>query len=252
MRSVRVIGIGAGDPSFLTVAAIDALQTVDVFFVLDKGPASADLTRAREALCTQFIKDHPYRLVTVVDPARDRTATNYAGAVDDWRDQRANALAAALAAELPEDGVGGILVWGDPALYDGTIQVLETILASGTALTYDVIPGISSVQALAAAHRVALNRTAGDIHITTGRRLAAGLPAGLNDVVVMLDADLSCKVLLGEPIDIYWGAYLGTPHQALIAGRLDAVFDEITTTRAELREQHGWIMDTYLLRRVTP
>ena len=38
----------------------------------------------------------------------------------------------------------------------------------------------------------------------------------------------------------------------LISGPLAAVADEIAATRAELRARHGWIMDTYLLRRDQP
>jgi precorrin-6A synthase len=48
---------------------------------------------------------------------------------------------------------------------------------------------------------------------------------------------------------IYWGAYIGTPDEVLIAGPLAEVAETIRTRRAELREQHGWIMDSYLLRR---
>lgn len=48
---------------------------------------------------------------------------------------------------------------------------------------------------------------------------------------------------------VFWGAYLGTPDEVLIAGLLGEVAAEITRTRAELRDRHGWIMDTYLLRR---
>ena len=48
---------------------------------------------------------------------------------------------------------------------------------------------------------------------------------------------------------IWWGAYLGMPQEALIAGPLGEVSERILTTRAELRARHGWIMDIYLLRR---
>ena len=37
MRKLLLIGIGAGDPEQLTVQAINAMNTVDAFFVLDKG-----------------------------------------------------------------------------------------------------------------------------------------------------------------------------------------------------------------------
>ena len=51
-------------------------------------------------------------------------------------------------------------------------------------------------------------------------------------------------------MEIYWGAYLGTPDEILIAGKLADVADEIHRRRAEARRANGWIMDTYLMRKV--
>jgi precorrin-6A synthase len=250
VRTLLVIGIGAGDPDQLTIEAVHALNEVEVFFVFDKENA-AELAEARRQIRKRHIRHDRYRVVELADPRRDRTAADYVGAVRDWRDARADALAAALADELGPDGVGGILVWGDPALYDGTIRIIDTIREQGVPpLDYRVIPGISSVQVLAARHRIPLNQVGRPVHITTGRRLAEGLPAGVDDVVVMLDAHLACSALRSDRgWHIYWGAYLGTPHEALVAGLLDEVIEEIQRTRRELRERHGWIMDTYLLRR---
>ena len=72
-----------------------------------------------------------------------------------------------------------------------------------------MIPGISSVQSLAARHRVSLTQVGRPLHITTGRRLAAdGFPEHCDDVVVMLDA--RCSFTGVDPgAEIYWGAYLG-------------------------------------------
>jgi len=194
-----------------------------------------------------------YRLVEITDPTRDRAAADYPAAVGQWRDERAGLLERAIADELGEEGRGAILVWGDPAFYDGTIRTVEAIARRGRlALDYEVIPGISSVQALAARHRVTLNRVGRPVHITTGRRLAEGLPDGVDDAVVMLDAGPSCAYLRGQGFDIYWGAYLGTPDEALLAGALDEVLDEIVRLREDLRRRKGWIMDTYLLRRRVP
>jgi precorrin-6A synthase len=129
--------------------------------------------------------------------------------------------------------------------------VLEEILVRGTlAFEYEVIPGISSVHALTARHRVPLNRVGGAVQITTGRRLAQdGFPAEVDDVVVMLDANCSFTRLLGEELEIFWGAYLGTEDEILISGPLRDVAEEIEQRRGEARKQKGWIMDTYLLRR---
>ncbi len=78
---------------------------------------------------------------------------------------------------------------GRPAIYDSTVHVLDEVLDRG-AVGFDlqVIPGISSIQALAARHRVSLTRTGRPVHLTTGRLLPAGFPDNADDVVVMLDA----------------------------------------------------------------
>ena len=251
MRRLLVIGIGAGDPEHVTAQAVRALNEVDVFFVVDKGGDTGDLVALRKEVCERFIEDPSYRIVEVPDPPRDRQATAYAGAVDDWRAKRAEVWGGALRDELSDDAVGGLLVWGDPSLYDSTIDVVERILAAGTIVfEYEVIPGISSVHALTARHRIALNRVGGAVQITTGRRLANdGWPDGIDDLVVMLDADCSFRAVDPDGVEVFWGAYLGTPDELLVAGPLAEAGPRIEELRAEARRRKGWIMDTYLLRR---
>jgi precorrin-6A synthase len=117
------------------------------------------------------------------------------------------------------------------------------------ALEYEVIPGISSVQALAAKHRIALNRIGEPVHITTGRKLAEGLPENADTVVVMLDGEQAFQTIEGTGVEIYWGAYIGTKDEILVSGPLSDVADHIEAVRAQARRQKGWIMDTYLLRK---
>ena len=219
--------------------------------MIDK--SATDLVAARRAILERFVGGGGYRVVEIPDPPRDRTAAAYGAAVDDWRARRAEVWERALRDELRPGGVGAFLVWGDPSLYDSTLDVLERVLARGAvAFDYEVIAGISSVQALTARHRIALNRVGGAVQITTGRRLARdGWPDGVDDLVVMLDADCSFRHLAADGIEIFWGAYLGTPDELLVAGALAQVGDEIVRVRARAREEKGWIMDTYLLRRST-
>jgi precorrin-6A synthase len=245
---VLVIGIGAGDPDHVTMQAVAALNAADVFFVMEKG-AAGELVRLRREICERYIEGTSYRIVEVRDPQRDRSASDYAAAVAAWRSARADVWEALIAGELGEDACGAFLVWGDPALYDSTIAVLGEIAARGrVAFEFEVIPGISSVQALAAAHRVALNRVGEPVEITTGRRLLES-PGGDRDVVVMLDASNAFDAVEDRDTEIYWGAYVGTEHEILVSGRLGDVAGEIVRRRAEARERHGWIMDVYLLRR---
>ncbi|MEV5702771.1 precorrin-6A synthase (deacetylating) [Streptomyces anthocyanicus] len=252
MRTIHVIGIGAGDPEQLTLQAVRALRGTDVFFVLDKGEAKSDLVRLRRDMLEAHVPEGTYRVVEARDPERDRSAGGaaYSPAVGDWRSARAGIYARLIAEELGEDETGAFLVWGDPALYDSTLGILEEILERGSvAFEYDVVPGISSVSSLVARHRTGLNRVARPVQITTGRRLAEGFPEDADDVVVMLDAHQAFRRYADQDIDIYWGAYLGTPDEILDSGPIAEAAPRIERLRAEARERKGWIMDTYLLRR---
>jgi precorrin-6A synthase len=251
MRKILVIGIGAGNPEYMTIQAVNALNATEVIFLVDKGEAKSELRALREEICERYIEDQSgYVVVEIPEPLRDGGAAGYEGAVEDWHERRAILFERAIAEHLPHDGCGAFLVWGDPAMYDSTLRVIGRTLARGFVdFDYEVIPGITSVQALAAQHRLPLNRIGEPIHITTGRRLAGGFPIGLDSAVVMLDAGLVCKGFDDPALHIYWGAYLGTPHQVLISGRLIEVAADIDREKRELKQRYGWIMDTYLLRR---
>jgi precorrin-6A synthase len=94
-----------------------------------------------------------------------------------------------------------------------------------------------------------LNQVGGSVQITTGRRLAAGWPDDVDDVVVMLDAHTVFAGLAEPDAEIFWGAYLGTPDEILVSGPVPEVADRIVALRKEARRRKGWLMDTYLLRR---
>lgn len=253
VRNVYVIGIGAGDPEQLTLQAVRVLAGLDVILVIDKGEAKRELTDLRHEICARHIQ-RPYRVLTAADPERDRSAgqdlPGYTGAVGDWYDARADVIGAVLRDQVSAGERVGILVWGDPALYDSTIRVLDRISQRGTVeFTYEVIPGITSLQTLAARHRVTFTGVGAPVHVTTGRRLAAGMPEELDDVLVMLDGSEAFAGLADENLDIYWGAYLGMPGELLVAGDLQERKAEIVELRARARAEHGWIMDSYLLHR---
>lgn len=249
MRKLFAIGIGTGNPDHVTVQAIKALARVEVVFVLDKGSGKADLVQVRREICERYIEAGRYRLVELEDSVRD-PSLGYVEGVEQWHERRVAAYERAVLTELGEDGCGAILVWGDPSLYDSTLRLLESMAQrSRVAFEYEVIPGISSPQVLAARHRIALNRIGGAVHVTTGRRIAEGWPADADDVVIMLDGNCSFQDVTEADVEIYWGAYLGTERELLVAGPLEQCKDEIERVRNQARAEHGWIMDIYLLRR---
>ncbi len=64
MKKILIIGIGAGDPDYLTIQAVKALNRVDVFFLMDKGPAKTKLRALREEICRRHIEPgHVHRFV---------------------------------------------------------------------------------------------------------------------------------------------------------------------------------------------
>jgi precorrin-6A synthase len=246
-RKLLIIGIGPGNPDYLTIQAVNALNQATVIFIPNKGTEKRELAQLRREICERFIRERKYRTVDFDTPAREKSSSAYLRNVETWRDKVQHVYERLLMEELGDDECGAFLIWGDPSLYDGTLRILERIRAKGNVeLEYDVIPGISSVLALAARHKVALNRIGEPIMITTGRRLAEGFPNNVDSVVVMLDGETAFKTVDGD-INIHWGAYIGTEEEILVSGKLRDVVGEIERLRSAARSDHGWIMDTYLL-----
>jgi precorrin-6A synthase len=248
-RKVIVIGIGAGNPDFITIQAIDAMNRVDVFFIPDKGAEKADLVRVRRQILDRYVRDRPFRMVEYRVPTRRQGGDSYEETVATWHAEIGQAYRQLIGEKLGEYEVGAFLVWGDPTLYDSTLRILQHLRATGGfELDYDVVPGISSVQALAAQHKVAINAIGRAVLITNGRDMAEGFPHNVDSAVVLLNADKALRTADGE-LDAYWGAYLGTPEEILVSGKLKDVVDEIERIRLAVRTEHGWIMDCILLKK---
>lgn len=240
MKTILVVGIGTGSAEHLTIAAIDALNRADVLFIPEKGASKSDLADVRRDIVARHVLKPDPRQIGYAVPRRDTQDADYGRSVSDWHQSLAD-IYSMLISDVPENGTGAFLVWGDPGLYDSTLRILGHIPDQ---IRVEVIPGITAIQALTAAHGIALNRIGEPVLITPGRKLGAIT----TDTVVMLDGQMAFRD--ADPdLEIFWGAYLGTPDQILIAGRLGEVCEAIVNTRGLVRERHGWIMDTYLLRK---
>lgn len=248
-RRVLVIGIGAGDPNQITLQAIEAMRRADLFLIPGKGEEKAELARAREALCARLLEPGSFRTAPFAMPVRRAAGDAYGAAVADWHDAMADIYERLLRDELGEGETGAFLVWGDPALYDSTLRILDRLEKRGLVLDVEVIPGITAVQALAARHGVALNAIGQAVVLSTGRRLREdGWPQGAESLVIMLDGELSFRSLEDDCL-IWWGANLGLSSERLVAGPLREVADRIASEREAARKETGWVMDTYLLRK---
>ncbi|MEO0691430.1 MAG: precorrin-6A synthase (deacetylating) [Pseudomonadota bacterium] len=242
MIELHLIGIGTGNPDHLTGEARRAMAEADLFLVPHK-PGKSDLADLRTTIIDSVRADAVTALFDM--PVRDNTLP-YLTRVDAWHDEIARVWAKTMAV-YPRARRVALLVWGDPSLYDSTLRIAARL---DPAPRLRVVAGITSVQALTAAHAIPLNTLNAPVTISTGRRLRQqGWPDGCETLVVMLDGDCTFQTLDGDAFDIWWGAYLGMPEQILAHGRLGDVSAQIITRRAEARAAHGWIMDTYLLRR---
>lgn len=254
MIQLSLIGIGTGNPEHLTLQAIRALNAADLVLIPRKGADKADLADLRRSLCAEVLTNPAARLVEFDVPTRDAHRPDYHGGVDDWHDAIAAAWGAAIRRDLgpTADATVALLVWGDPSLYDSTLRIAARV-GRVLPLQVSVVPGITSIQALTAAHAVPLNEIGAPFLVTTGRQIRDhGWPAGVDTLVVMLDGDCSFRQLDPEGVHIWWGAFLGMPDQVVLAGPLAETGPRILDLRAEERARHGWIMDVYMLRRNRP
>lgn len=250
MPRLLIIGIGVGDPDHVTVQAVRALNAFDVLFVVTKAGVDEPLA-LRRTVVDRHRTAGPFRTVELADPPREREIDgDHRAAVSAWRAARTAAWTTAVAEHLGDDETGAFLVWGDPSLYESTLAIVQTVAAgSPVPLPVEVIPGVSSLHVLTARHRIPLNRVGRAVQITPARLLADGMPDGVDDVVVMLDAHATFATIPPAGLEIYWGAYLGTDDELLRSGPLADVAGEIAALRADAKARKGWMFDTYLLRR---
>lgn len=247
MLTLSLIGIGCGDPAQLTRAAIGAINAADLILIPRKGTAKSDLADLRRSVCADVLADARVKIAEFDLPVRDAGEADYRKGVDDWHDAVAATWSQAIADHLGGEGRVALLIWGDPSLYDSSLRIARRLDPQPA---IEVVAGITSIQALCAAHALPLNEIGEPFLVTTGRRLRDdGWPAGTDTVVVMLDGSTAFQSLDPRGVSIWWGAYLGMPDQILMAGDLAEAGPRIVAARQEARARHGWIMDSYILKR---
>lgn len=223
------------------------MQAADLVLIPLKGAGKDDLAGLRREMCERHIGDDT-RVVGFNMPCRD-SGPDYLTGVNQWHDAIAKAWFTEISEQFPDHiGKVALLVWGDPSLYDSTLRITEK-LSERLPLIVNVIPGITAIQALCAAHAIPLNRIAAPVTITTGRQLREhGWPVGTDTAVVMLDGECSFLSLQNKELNIWWGAFLGMAEEILDHGPLTEAGLRIQAKRTAARAAHGWIMDIYLLR----
>jgi precorrin-6A synthase len=233
MLELFLVGIGTGNPDHLTRQAILALNRADLILIPRKGATRADLAHLRHAICAEVVTNPATAIVPFDLPTRNEAIADYPTRVADWHDRIALVWAATVAAHPGPKARVALLVWGDPSLYDSTLRIAARLTPQPQVT---VIPGITALQALTAAHAVPLNALAGPVTITTGRRLRDHRwPADTTRIAIMLDGDCAFQTLDPAGVTIWWGANLGLPDQTLDHGPLVQAAPRILQARADLR-----------------
>lgn len=249
MIALDLIGIGTGNPAHLTLQAIDRINAADLILIPTKGADKDDLAGLRRQICAQVLTNPKTQVAEFALPVRDPAITDYRARVDAWHDAIAGIWADTIRANLGDGDRVAFLVWGDPSLYDSTLRIADRVAAL-LPLKVRVTPGITSIQALTAAHAIPLNQINGPVVVTTGRQIRDnGFPPGTDTAVVMLDGELSFRHLDPEGLHIWWTGYAGMENEISLSGPVASVTEAIAEARASARAAHGWIMDIYLLRR---
>ena len=213
---IFLVGVGTGNPAHITLQAIEQLKSADIIIIPRKENSKSDLADLRYQICDKILGEECPQLFEFDLPTRNDKQI-YLKAVEEWHETIAK-------------------IWID------CIEKAQQVT---------IIPGITSVQALTAAHKITINQIGKPFMITTGRQLRnIGFPDNIDTAIIMLDGNCSFRTLEQKRYYIWWGAYLGMEKELLIEGKLNEMSDVIVETRKNAREKHGWIMDSYMLRRV--
>ena len=244
---IFLIGIGTGNINHLTLEAVNTLNEVDLILIPKKTSDTSDLLNLRQDICKKVIKKKQQNIVEFDLPKRN-LKIEYNMSVCEWHFEVANIWKKTIDNIQGKKNSIGLLIWGDPTLYDSSIKIALTLINK---LNITVISGITSIQALMSAHTINMNEIGKPFFVTTGRFLKQrGLLFDNSRSFVMLDGECSFQYINVSKFYIWWGAYLGMNKQIIYEGKLSEVYKKIIEIRNEARLQHGWIMDTYLLQKL--
>jgi precorrin-2/cobalt-factor-2 C20-methyltransferase len=141
MRRGKLIGLGVGpgDPELLTVKAVRALEQAHaIAFIAAAGRTS----RARE-IAGRYVRPGTRELIAVMPMTQDQDATGRAY----------SQLVTGIISELGQGNDVVFLCEGDPLLYGSFAHLMPRL---GNRFECEVIPGITSISAAAAAAQVPL------------------------------------------------------------------------------------------------
>ena len=205
------IGVGPGDPELLTLKALRLIQEADVISYLESNGGSSNSqskTIAAEALAS-VTKSQTF-IPVVMPMSFDRGIAN----------KVYDAAAVEIQHAIDSGKTVAFLCEGDPLFFGSFTYLLERLQAKNTC---QVVPGISSVHAAAAAIQLPLTVLQESFAVVSGRHTSEQLLSTLqtHDSVVIMKAGRSREKILsaleasGRKDDATYLEYIGRENESI-------------------------------------
>lgn len=204
------VGIGPGDPRYLTLRAADVLRSADVIFTVISQNASSSVSRA----VVEYLRPRGEIRLQIFSMSRDRAE----------REAQVAANAEAIIAELRAGRDCAFATLGDAMTYSTFGYVLPRIRQAVPDLEVEIVPGITSFATLAAKAGAVLAENGEQLRVIPSFRseMAETLDFPKGSTTVLLKTYRSRKALLDrlereEGVDILYGERLAMEGELLLS-----------------------------------
>ena len=211
------VGIGPGDPRYLTLRAADVLRSVDVIFTVISQNASSSVSRS----VVESLEPRGEIHLQTFSMSRDKAV----------RAAQVQANADAIIAELKAGRDCAFATLGDAMTYSTFGYVLEIIREAIPGVEWEIVPGITSFATLTAKAGTVLVENGEQLRVIPSFKpeMAETLDFPKGSTTILLKTYRSRKALVErlrreENVEILYGEHLAMEGQALLTD-LDAIAD---------------------------
>lgn len=204
------VGIGPGDPRYLTLRAADVLRSADVIFTVISQNASSSVSQA----VVEYLQPRGEIRLQIFSMSRDKTE----------REGQVAANADAIITELRAGRDCAFATLGDAMTYSTFGYVLRRIQKAIPDLEVEIVPGITSFATLAAKAGAVLAENGEQLRVIPSFRseMAETLDFPKGSTTVLLKTYRSRKALLDrlereEGVEILYGERLAMDGQILLS-----------------------------------
>ena len=220
-RRLVGVGVGPGDPELVTVKAVRLLAMADAILVPATERSEGAAGRAEQVVLAAC-PDAAARVVRVPFSMGDRS-----GVTDRRREAWEASAAAAVAAFAAGADLVAFATVGDPSVYSTFSYLASEVTAVLPDVAIEVVPGITAMQALAAASRTPLvegTEVLALVPVTAGLDVLDAVVAVADTVVAYKAGRLLPEVLerleaSGRLAGTVVGTDVGLPGESIVAGR---------------------------------